>query len=139
MFINTRKMREKISIKKVQSEFVKKIEELSGQNLLSCYQCGKCSAGCPIVESMDILPNQIIRLVQLGQKADALNAKTIWLCATCFTCSARCPRGVDLPGVMEALRQVVLRNNENFVEPSEISREDLEELPQIAASAISSA
>jgi len=125
-------MREKISIKEVRSVFVKKIEELSGQNLMSCYQCGKCSAGCPVVEEMDILPNQIIRLVQMGQKAAALNAKTIWLCAACFTCRARCPRGVDLPAVMEALRQVVLRKDGNFVEPSKMSGEDLKDLPQIA-------
>ncbi|MFH1957808.1 MAG: 4Fe-4S dicluster domain-containing protein [bacterium] len=125
-------MRERISIKEVQSEFVKKIEELSGQNLMSCYQCGKCSAGCPVVEAMDILPNQIIRLVQMGQKAETLNAKTIWLCAACFTCRARCPRGVDLPAVMEALRQVVLRKDGNFVEPSKMSGEDLKDLPQIA-------
>ena len=52
----------------VQSDFIKKVEEISGQNILARYQCGKCSAGCPSAEEMDILPNQIIRLVQLGQE-----------------------------------------------------------------------
>lgn len=116
---------------KREKEFILKIEELSGQNLSSCYQCGKCSAGCPIVESMEILPNQAIRLAQLGL-AEVLDFNTIWVCASCLTCTARCPRGVDLTRVMEALRQVVLRKKIDRVELSKLKKKDLEELPQIA-------
>jgi heterodisulfide reductase subunit C len=116
----------------VQSDFVKKIAEISGQNLLACYQCGKCSAGCPSVIEMDILPSQIIRLVQLGLEEQIKNYKTMWLCAACNTCAVRCPRGVDLAKIMEAVRQVVLRQNENYVDPSQLPQELLEELPPIA-------
>ena len=114
------------------NELSKKIKELSEQNLLSCYQCGKCSAGCPSIEFMDIMPSQIIRLVQLGQVQKALNSKTIWLCAACHTCKVRCPRGVDLARIMESLRQIVLRENVNYVHPNDISEEELDTLPQIA-------
>lgn len=109
---------------------IKKVEDISGQNVLACYQCGKCSAGCPMVSLMDLLPNQILRLIQLGQFDDVLNSKTIWLCASCFTCTARCPKGVDLAKVMEALRLLLLRKSTNYVEPSEIDID--ENLPQIA-------
>ncbi|MBN2092468.1 4Fe-4S dicluster domain-containing protein [candidate division KSB1 bacterium] len=122
----------KLSRESVQSDFVKKVAEISGQNLLACYQCGKCSAGCPSVAEMDILPNQIIRLVQLGLEEQIRNFKTIWLCAACNTCAVRCPRGVDLAKIMEAIRQIVLRQNENYVEPSQLSPDLLEELPPIA-------
>jgi heterodisulfide reductase subunit C len=105
-------MKVELSSEKVNSDFVKKVEELSGQNILSCYQCGKCSAGCPSSYAMDLLP----------------------LCASCLTCSVRCPRGVDIAAIFEALRLVVTRDKDklNYVEPSEITAEQLEELPQIA-------
>jgi heterodisulfide reductase subunit C len=82
------------------------IEHLSGTNLRDCYQCGKCSAGCPMADVMDVLPNRLIRLVQLGQVEKALRTESIWKCVSCMTCSARCPKEVDCAGVMDALRQI---------------------------------
>ena len=123
-------MRIRLSRNDAQNAIIKKVEDISGQNVLACYQCGKCSAGCPMVSLMDLLPNQIIRLVQLGQVSDVLNSKTIWLCASCFTCTSRCPKGVDLAKVMEALRLLLLRKSTNYVEPSELDID--ENLPQIA-------
>lgn len=123
-------MREKISIKGLQSEFVKKVEELSGQKLLTCYQCGKCSAGCPVVEAMDILPNQIIRLAQLGLEKDIMCANTFWLCASCVTCTSRCPKGVDIARIMEALRVIVLRSGLDKVSPARLDPVILSEVPQ---------
>lgn len=125
-------MRIEISAKRLHSDFVKKVEEISGQTLPSCYQCGKCSAGCPMSFAMDLLPNQIIHLVRLGLEEDIAKSKTIWLCASCLTCSVRCPRGVDLSRIMEALRLITLRKNIDYVEPSRIAAETIAELPQIA-------
>lgn len=85
------------------------VEELSGQKVRDCYQCGKCSAGCPIAADMDLPPNQVIRLVQLGLIDQALRSKTIRLCASCETCTTRCPREVDLAAVMDALRNIAIR------------------------------
>ena len=120
----------RLSRKDTHNALIKKVEDISGENVLACYQCGKCSAGCPMSPLMDMLPNQIIRLVQLGQIEEVVKSKTIWLCASCFSCSARCPKGVDLARVMEALRLLLLRKSENRVEPSELEIE--ENLPQIA-------
>ena len=81
-------------------------------NLYACYQCGKCGAGCPLVNDMDYKPNQIIRMLQMGNAEfdkQALNALSIWLCLTCHTCSARCPQEVDFPFVLDFLREESLR------------------------------
>jgi heterodisulfide reductase subunit C2 len=80
---------------------------------------------------MDILPNQVIRLAQLGFE-DVLETQTIWTCAACLTCVARCPKGIDLPRVMEALRIIKMQNSGNQIETAQISPEKIAELPQMA-------
>src|SRR5512134_3630405 len=74
----------------------------------ACYQCGKCSAGCPMAASMDILPNQLVRLVQLDRIDRALRSEAIWKCVSCVTCSTRCPQAVDCAGVIDHLRQMAV-------------------------------
>jgi len=74
-------------------------------NLDDCYQCGKCTAGCPMAHEMDYVPRQVIRLLQLGQYETALRAKSPWVCANCMVCSARCPQGVGISDIMLSLRR----------------------------------
>jgi heterodisulfide reductase subunit C2 len=71
----------------------------------NCYQCGKCSAGCPLAEQMDLLPHQLVRLVQMGRIERALRSEAIWKCVSCMTCSARCPKSVDCAALIDTLRQ----------------------------------
>lgn len=125
-------MRLKISRAAINGPFVGKVEELSGQKLLACYQCGKCSAGCPAVGEMDILPNQVIRYAQLGLEEELLSSRSIWVCATCLTCNSRCPKGINIAEVFEALRQVLLRKRNDFVRAEELSEEEKSEVPPIA-------
>jgi len=76
----------------------------SGTNPFNCYQCNKCTAGCPVAFEMDITPAQIIHALRLGQLNIVFNSKTIWLCSSCETCSTRCPQDVDIAAVMDACR-----------------------------------
>lgn len=77
----------------------------AGVNLKDCYQCGKCSAGCPAVHAMDLMPREVIRLMQLGAWDEVLDAKTPWICASCVTCWSRCPQDINLTALMEEVRR----------------------------------
>jgi heterodisulfide reductase subunit C len=81
------------------------MEQAAEAGVHNCYQCGKCSAGCPLAERMDLLPHQLMRLVQLDRVDRALHSEAIWKCVSCMTCSARCPKSVDCAGVIDSLRQ----------------------------------
>lgn len=74
------------------------------ENPSLCYQCGKCSAGCPVAEDMDILPHQIMHYLSLGKHEKPLKSSSIWMCAGCFTCAVRCPNDIDITSVMDDLR-----------------------------------
>lgn len=125
-------MRSKLTAERLGNEIIAKIEEMSGENVYACYQCGRCSAGCPGVEAMDLLPNQVIRLLQMGEVEEVLRSKTPWICASCFTCLSRCPKGVDLTRIMEAVRQIVLRQNIDHAKLAQLADEMMEDLPQAA-------
>ncbi|MDP2719969.1 MAG: 4Fe-4S dicluster domain-containing protein [Dehalococcoidia bacterium] len=84
------------------------VEKTSGQKLLRCYQCGKCTAGCPTAYLWDLTPRQVMRAVQLGLKEELMRTHSYWLCVFCQTCSARCPQEIDIAAVMDSLRHLAI-------------------------------
>ena len=92
------------SLKAKHDAEIQKLTEQSGVDASKCYQCGKCSAGCPVAFAMDYMPREIIRMLQLGLIDEVLSSHTIWLCSDCIACYTRCPRSVQLPQLMDALR-----------------------------------
>ncbi len=103
------RLRVEISRDVVRSDFVQEMEDISGQNILQCYQCGECSSGCPVAADMDVLPNMVIRYIQLGQEETVMAAESPWVCASCYTCYVRCPKDVGVAQIMEAVRLRHLR------------------------------
>jgi heterodisulfide reductase subunit C len=85
-----------------------RLERATSVRTAHCYQCGKCSAGCPMAEEMDHPPSRLLRLLQTGEpqhEAVVLRSSAIWLCLGCETCVSRCPNDVDLPRAIDFLRE----------------------------------
>ncbi len=93
------------------ANLVKIIEKESGQPISRCYQCKKCSAGCPVAPMADLHTNEVIRLVQIGDTERLLNSNRIWLCLSCKTCQARCPNGIDTSAVIDVLKGMALEQS----------------------------
>jgi heterodisulfide reductase subunit C len=85
-----------------------KVENLSGQSVSACYQCEKCTNGCPVAFAMDIAPHRLMHSIHLGLKDNVLQTNTFWVCASCETCTTRCPNGIDIAHVMDTLKQMAL-------------------------------
>ena len=108
-----------------------KIKEISGVNPLKCMKCGKCSATCPAFNEMDIKPHQFVSYVQNGDIDALANSKSLWKCLSCFACVERCPRDVQPGRLIDAARQLVVRQKgQTGLAPEEIPELLDEDLPQ---------
>ena len=110
---------------------VEQIKEISGVNPLKCMKCGKCSASCPSYNEMDIKPHQFVSYV-INEDIEALTAsKSLYKCLSCFACVERCPRDVQPGRIIDAARQLVVRQRGgNYLTADEIPALLDEELPQ---------
>jgi heterodisulfide reductase subunit B2 len=87
----------------LRTDLAAEIKERSGENVFLCYQCKKCTAGCPVAAYFDLMPHQVLRACQFGQSSLVLHSRTISICAACETCSTRCPQGIDIARIMDEL------------------------------------
>ncbi len=90
------------------SSFLDDVQRQSGAPVGACFQCHKCSTGCPVGPESDFLPSQVMRLIHLGQEAEVLQSRAIWLCASCEACTTRCPMDIDIAAVMDTLRMLAV-------------------------------
>jgi len=96
------------SVGKVDSSFLDEVKRRSREDLSLCYQCLKCTAGCPTAPYMDVRPNNIIRMIQMGMKKEVLESSAIWFCVYCQTCGTRCPNEIHIGVLMDALREMAM-------------------------------
>ncbi|MBS3906498.1 MAG: 4Fe-4S dicluster domain-containing protein [Syntrophaceae bacterium] len=102
------KLETTLNREKVGASFLEEVEKWSGEKLSLCYQCLKCTAGCPTAPNMDIRPNSIIRMIQMGKKQEVLESSAIWFCVYCQTCGTRCPNEIHIGVLMDALREMAM-------------------------------
>lgn len=93
---------------------LEEVMERSGQNLLACYQCRRCAAGCPVGDESGVTPDRLIRMILLGEKDEAVNNLLVWKCVACYTCGTRCPNNIQTARINETLKQM---SKEAHLEP----------------------
>lgn len=96
-------------------KFLNKLDAM-GIDVHACFQCGRCSSGCPVADYFDLTVMQVVRLASYGMEDILLQSKTIWLCAACETCATRCPNAIEIAGLMDVLRSLALKKG---IEPAE--------------------
>ena len=123
-------------------EFTKKVSTLiGGQDLTTCFQCAKCSAGCPVSDKVNIQIHEVMRMLLFGLK-EVLQTDMIWLCTTCYTCQERCPQGIEITDILFGLKNIAFQEGiaphgyvaarqslfekGKLYEPTDWEREDLE-------------
>ena len=125
-------MKIRLAKEDIESAEILRLERISGEDFKKCYQCGKCSAGCPVSYAMEIPPSQVIRFLQLGMVELVLSANSMWICVGCLQCYSRCPKGVSVANTLEALRQLGLRKGEDHEKISDVPFPFLKDAPQQA-------
>ena len=100
-----------IRIKKGETgkEIINTVQEMCDVDLSLCFQCKKCSSGCPVSGLVESPSSEIIRRLQLGVGDEILDSDIVWTCVSCETCFARCPMGIDMASVMDALRALAIK------------------------------
>lgn len=90
-------------------QFKQEVLRLAGQEVLTCIQCGTCSASCPTARLMNPSIRRLIKLCLEGKKEEATHNETLWLCTSCLLCTVRCPRGIRPKAVVSALKDIAER------------------------------
>jgi heterodisulfide reductase subunit C len=99
-------------MEKIDPKFIREVSRHSGTIPTRCFNCCACTSGCQFAHIMDRKPHEMIRLVQLGLKNEALAASGPWICVGCNTCSMECPNGIDIPAVMDTMREMAIAKGE---------------------------
>ena len=88
--------------------FMEQLEATGPFQAGACFQCRKCTNGCPVTFAMDLYPDEVIRMVIIGQRETVLRCRTIWVCAACETCTTRCPNKVKIAELMDSLKEMAI-------------------------------
>jgi heterodisulfide reductase subunit C2 len=99
------------AIRATSPDFASAVVADSEAKVSTCFQCAKCTSGCPVAARTDLRPHELVRLVQLGARDEALSSRMLWECTSCETCVTRCPHGVDIPAMMDSLRRISRAEN----------------------------
>jgi heterodisulfide reductase subunit C len=99
-----------LSLRGPELAWSRELATAGGMRATSCYQCLRCTNSCPVSAYMDLKPHQIVRLVQLGQREQLLGCSAVWVCLSCEMCTTYCPNEIDVAGLMNHIKNLVVRS-----------------------------
>ncbi|HET6489171.1 MAG TPA: 4Fe-4S dicluster domain-containing protein [Syntrophales bacterium] len=98
-----------IRLERIDSPLKRELKELFSIDVDTCLECGKCSGGCSNAHVFDYTPRKIVQLVKLGAEETLLKMDALWICLSCQICLDRCPSGIDIPRILDHLREKARR------------------------------
>lgn len=107
----------KILLTKDSQRLSREIQSLTGENVNLCYQCRRCSIGCPAAHEMSLKPHEMMRALQLGMEKEVFESGMIWMCLSCETCNTRCPQDINIMRVIDGLRELVMNGRVDYFNP----------------------
>ena len=94
----------RVELSEKSSKVAKRLQRITGENVMLCYQCRKCTLGCPSAYAMRLKPHELMRALQLGLEDQVLWSGTMWICLSCETCNTRCPQDINIVKLIDGLR-----------------------------------
>jgi len=87
---------------------LKILAKIGEQKPRNCFQCIRCTSGCPSMKMLELKPHEIVSLARLGFIEELVTSGIIWTCATCLKCKERCPQAVAPVDLILALRNLAV-------------------------------
>lgn len=93
---------------KLNTEFSTELLEFGAVDFNACYNCGNCTAICPLSDEDNSFPRKMIRASVLGLENKITCSSDPWLCYYCGECSSTCPREANPGELMMSLRRYLI-------------------------------
>jgi heterodisulfide reductase subunit C len=106
-----------VVLSKENLKFAQDLQALTAENVMLCYQCKKCTLGCPSAYAMRMRPHELMRAIQLGLAEEIYWSGTIWICLSCETCNTRCPQDINILRVIDGLRELSMSKKVDYYNP----------------------
>lgn len=94
--------------KKVNLNLLKEIKRYGAFDISLCFNCGNCTAICPLSKEDISFPRKMIRYIQIGDIESIESSLQPWMCYYCGECSSTCPRQANPGEFMMSLRRYLI-------------------------------
>lgn len=104
-------MKKKVASKSnVKGKLPPQLQKEIDKAIKKCYACSRCTSGCPVAQHMDFGPSLMVKWLSLGEIDKVLKSKAIWICSSCQTCYSRCPFEINIPHIIDLLKEYASKN-----------------------------
>ncbi len=106
-----------LRLDEIDNALQRELKDNLGVDIEMCLECGKCSGGCSNGHVFDYTPRKIVQLVKMGDEETLTGMDALWICLSCQLCLDRCPSGIDIPRILDYLREKALKRGVRATRP----------------------